>query len=147
MIRRRSRQQGLSMVEVLAAMVIFGAAAAVLFGWIAQVADRLAKLGQEQGQLFASLAAVEYLKTVNPMLEPSGSVVLEGGARLRWAAVAVGPEERVHPSSSGLYDVGLYKVEFAVAAGSSERQDSVYLAGSRQVRDDATVNPFGSPQP
>jgi prepilin-type N-terminal cleavage/methylation domain-containing protein len=141
MSMRPRRERGLSMVEVLAAMVIFSAAAAVLFDWIGQVAGRLGKLAQEERMLFARLAAVEYLKTVNPMLEPFGTVALSGDARLQWQSAPVGAVGRVYPDS-GLYEVGLFKVELRVVQAGEDQQQSVYLAGWRQVREAESINPF-----
>jgi prepilin-type N-terminal cleavage/methylation domain-containing protein len=140
------RERGLSMVEVLAAIVIFSVSATVLFDWIGQVAGRLGKLAQEERMLFARLAAVEYLKTINPMLEPAGSAVLSGDARLQWQAVPMGEANRVYPDS-GLYEVGLFKVEFRVAQAGQNQQQSVFLAGWRQVREAQSTSLFNPAGP
>jgi prepilin-type N-terminal cleavage/methylation domain-containing protein len=137
------RVRGLSMIEVLAAMVIFSSGAAVLFGWIGQVADRIGKLSVEQRALFVELTALEYLKTLNPMLEPAGRVELPDAVSLRWSSALVGDIEPTRPSGS-LYEVGLYRVELRAVSGATEVSQTVMLAGWRQVRELKQSNPFGA---
>jgi len=141
-------QRGVSMVEVLAAMVIFSAGAAVLFGWIGQVADRLGRLTTEQRQLFVRLAALEYAKTINPMLQPEGAVELPDRVSLRWSSqLAAGQPER-SLDAAAVYEVALYRVELVAsggAAGAASRS-SVLLAGWRQVREVQSGTPFSAGQ-
>ena len=66
-------QVGLSMIEVMAAMVIFSTGAVILFGWIAQMATRLSTLEVEQARLFAELSALEFTRSLNPMLQGKGA--------------------------------------------------------------------------
>ena len=75
--RWRSAARGFSLLEVIAAMVIFSAGATVLFSWIGQTATRLRTVGSEQRQLFGQLAALEFARTLNPMLRPSGELAME----------------------------------------------------------------------
>jgi prepilin-type N-terminal cleavage/methylation domain-containing protein len=79
-------QKGLTMVEVVAAMVIFCSAAAVLFSWIGQVAQRVGAFQEEQRVLFAQMRGIEYAKTINPMARPQGSQMFADGVRLQWTA-------------------------------------------------------------
>jgi len=131
----------MTMVEVLAAMVIFSAGAAVLFGWIGQVADRLGRLSIEQRQLFVQLAALEYAKTINPMLEPQGKVELPDGVSLRWSAQLAVESDR--PRAVDLYEVALYQVELVATRDAGVPvKSSVYLAGWRQVREVQGSSPF-----
>lgn len=135
------RQRGLTMIEVLAAMVIFSSGAVVLFGWIGQTADRLGRLSREQTQLFGELRAIEYLRTLNPMLHPAGEATL-GEARFRWTAQAIGSElpSRTPTGTEGNYVVQLFRVRLWVDGGDpSERM--LWLAGWRQVRT-APSNPL-----
>lgn len=136
-------QRGLTMIEVLAAMVIFSAGAVVLFGWIGQTADRLGRLSREQAQLFGELRAIEYLRTLNPMRDPAGEERI-GDARFRWRATPIGGEQpsRTPAGEEGNYVLQLYRVSLWVDGGQpSER--ALWLTGWRQVR---TVqnNPFGA---
>lgn len=134
-------ERGMTIVEVLAAMVIFSAGAVVLFGWIGQAADRLRRLTVEQRQLFVRLTTLEFAKTINPMLQPQGTVDLADGVTLRWSSrLAV---EGDTPKLVELYETALYRVELAaVREGGAEVKSSVYLAGWRQVREAQKSNPF-----
>lgn len=135
---------GLSMVEVLAAMVIFSAGAAVLFPWIGQSSDRLGRLSDEQRVLFAELASLEYMKTVNPMLQPHGEVRLLDGYRLHWRSRQLGAGETVRRPGS-LYDVGLFQVDVSLDLGDRQKphESSLQLAGWRQVRERSSQGPIG----
>lgn len=145
---QRARQAGFSMIEVLAAMVIFGTSAALLFSWIGQTADRLHRLNVEQGQLFAELAALEYMRALNPMQQPDGEVRL-GDTLVRWQAAPVGTEERARGpgATEGAYMVQLYRVRLttrsATAPGTpAANERSLYLAGWRQTHETRRELPF-----
>ncbi len=133
----------MSMVEVLAAMVIFSAGAALLFTWIGQANDRLARLSSEQRVLFAELAALEYMKTVNPMLVPVGDVRMIDGVRLRWSTLQTAGDETIRRPGA-LYVVGLYQVKVLVDLPGMQSKESVLqLAGWRQVREKSSAGPIG----
>ena len=138
----RRNARGISMIEVLAAMVIFSAGATVLFGWIGQTSERLALLAREQRELFTDMAALEYMKTVNPMLDPAGEVRLADGVRLRWQSDRLPGDDTVRRPGS-LYELGLYRVKIQVAAPQQAvRESSVQLAGWRQVRQPSAQGPI-----
>ncbi len=135
---QRQKQAGISMIEVLTAMAIFSSSAAILFAWIGQTADRLGKLETEQRQRFAELAALEFARSLNPMDQPSGRTKLQQDLEVNWQATPVGVAEqvRISPTSPGVYQVQLYKVQLQIhppSAGSSLPPLSVYLAGWRQT--------------
>ncbi len=146
-MRRRTAARhdaGMSMIEVLAAMVIFSTSAVMLFSWINQTAQRLNQLSAEQTSLFGELAALEYLRSLNPMQKPTGTVAL-GDTEVSWNAVPVGDEEqaRTNTGARGLYSLQLYKVELTVRpprVAPSHR--SLYLAGWRQTQDAKRETPF-----
>ena len=111
----RRSTRGLSMIEVLAAMVIFSTGATVLFGWIGQTSERLARLAGEQRELFTDMVVLEYMKTVNPMLEPAGEIRLSDGVLLRWQSERLPGDDTVRGPGS-LYELGLYRVKVRVSA-------------------------------
>lgn len=130
---RRAGAGGFSLIEVLAAMVIFSAGAVILFGWIAQTADRLGRLGAEQQSLFGELTGLEFIRTLNPMQRPEGEITI-GNVKVRWAAKAVGDESAVvSGGSQGGYIVRLYEVALTTTVGTAaEAARSVHLAGWRE---------------
>lgn len=141
---RAARQRGLSMIEVLAAMVIFASSAVVLFGWIGQTADRLGKLRTEQRQLLGQLTALDFLRGLNPMATPSGQTQL-GDWALSWEAQPLNAGEMVRneAGSAGAFQVQLFKVQASLrnTAGLKAEQ-SLVLAGWRQVKDTHNGMPF-----
>ncbi len=114
-------------------MVIFSAGAVILFGWIAQTADRLGRLGTEQQRLFGELTGLEYVRTLNPMQRPAGQITI-GDVLVRWNAKGVGDESAVHSGGSqGRYLVRLYEVDVITNVGAAaEAVRSVFLAGWRE---------------
>ena len=134
------------MIEVLAAMVIFSTSAVVLFTWIGQTADRLARLNTEQTVLFAELAALEYARGLNPMATPSGSTQL-AEIELQWRAQPVGAEapSLMLSGASGMYMVQLYEVQLDVRPpGVEPGRRTLMLAGWRQTREAVNETPFAS---
>ncbi|MBS0307082.1 MAG: hypothetical protein JSR43_17110 [Proteobacteria bacterium] len=130
------------MIEVLAAMVIFSTGATVLFGWIGQTSERLARLAGEQRELFTDMVVLEYMKTVNPMLEPAGEIRLSDGVLLRWQSERLPGDDTVRGPGS-LYELGLYRVKVRVSAPQQGvRESSVELAGWRQVRQPSSQGPI-----
>lgn len=127
------RSRGFSLIEVLAAMVIFSTGAVVLFDWINQTAARLGRLSEEQQRLFGDLIGLEYARSLNPMLRPSGETVIDG-VRITWQAAPVGEESPVRfGAATGNYLVQLYKVTLTTQARKSvaSAQD-LYIAGWRE---------------
>jgi prepilin-type N-terminal cleavage/methylation domain-containing protein len=142
----RCKTGGFSLLEVLAAIVIFSLGAAVLFSWIGQTATRLRTVSTEQQQLFAQLNAIEFARGLNPMQEPNGELAL-GNSRVVWRATAVGEESPVRTltGSAGWYVVRLYEVKLSIEQdklGTSQQQ--LYLAGWRQVKKRQKELPFGN---
>ena len=134
------------MIEVLAAMVIFSTSAVVLFTWIGQTADRLARLNTEQTVLFAELAALEYARGLNPMATPSGSTRL-AEIELQWRAQPVGAEapSLMLSGAAGMYMVQLYEVQLDVRPpGVEPGRRTLMLAGWRQTREAVNETPFVS---
>ncbi len=126
---------GLGMVEVLAAMVIFSVGAVLLFGWMSNAAERLGRLRGEQRQLFAQLATLEFAKSLNPMAQPDGELVLADGLRLRWGATRIGEVDAAGGIHGSLYEVALYEVVFRADSKWGELpQQAMTIAGWRQVR-------------
>ncbi len=141
----RQRSRGISMIEVLAAMVIFSSSAVILFGWIGQTSDRLSKLSAEQQQLFAELAALEHVRGLNPMKLPRGEALLQQSLTLQWEATPIGTPDRVRasPTTPGIYLVQLYKVEMTLRRpGTPEIKQSLFLTGWTQTSEVRRELPF-----
>ncbi|MEO3712043.1 PulJ/GspJ family protein [Roseateles flavus] len=136
-------QGGFSMIEVLAAMVIFSSSAVVLFSWLGQTSDRLSKLQVEQQRLFAELDALEYIKGLNPMAQPEGEVRI-GEQRIRWSSKAVGDALPTKAPSGGVgvYVVQLFSVKVTSFAPNSQSDQTIHLIGWKQTQDARRELPF-----
>ena len=136
-------QRGFSMIEVLAAMVIFSSSAVVLFSWLGQTSDRLSKLQIEQQRLFAELDALEYIKGLNPMAQPEGEVRI-GEQRIRWLSTPVGDALPTKAPSGGVgsYAVQLYSVKVTSFTATSQSDQTIHLIGWKQTQDTRRELPF-----
>jgi prepilin-type N-terminal cleavage/methylation domain-containing protein len=94
----KARNRGVSLLEVLVALVILAASATVLFEWVLQLNTRLRALNERQQQTLAQMQAIEFLNSVNPTLRASGSQAFggaDGGFVLRWDSKAATPYRRM----------------------------------------------------
>jgi general secretion pathway protein I len=142
---QKRAHRGLSMIEVLAAMVIFSSGAVVLFGWLGDMAGRLGKLSLEQQHLFAELTAIDFARSLNPMQQPTGSTTI-GEVMVSWRATPIGTESpvRMLTGSTGLYVVQLYDVDVQAEHPKAGRStQKLYLAGWRQTAEARRDTPFG----
>lgn len=133
---KRTSQRGLTLIEVLAAIVIFSTGAVVLFGWIGQMADRLALVNKEERLLFAQLTALEFARTINPMQKPAGTEQI-GATTVRWDSQEVGTAAAAYnpAGADGAYLVQLYRVNLQIEESTDlVARRELYLAGWRQTR-------------
>ena len=141
---RRAAPRGFSMIEVLAAMVIFASSAVVLFSWIGQTAERLSRLSAEHTTLFAELAALEYIRGLNPSDTPTGNVRV-ADADVMWKSAPIGAAAPALTLTGipGLYVVQLYEVQLEVRPlGVEPGRRTLMLAGWRQTREARNETPF-----
>ena len=95
----RQGQQGMSLLEVLAAMVILSLGATVAFTWFNQSASALAQVKIQEAELLARNEALEYLQHINPDLQPAGQVSMSG-YQIEWRS------QPVHPPVKSVTDLG-----------------------------------------
>lgn len=136
MSRRHSR--GLSLIEVIVALVVISGFGAALFVWAGQtlqMASRAA-LVQQQAELERNITELAF--SLNPVERPTGELIT-ATHRYAWRATATqGPSDQTrHPTGIGPYQVALYSVRFNVT--DLESPDAPLLserivAGYAQVR-------------
>ncbi|HEX5306371.1 MAG TPA: type II secretion system protein [Dyella sp.] len=130
------RQAGFSLLEAIVALVILSLVAMALYGW--QNANLFAIRRAEAHAVAndAARSALALVRTINPMLQPTGERPW-GNGTIRWNA---SPVEPIKPGVTavglpGYFDIGLYRVrvEIVPASGPIQRLE-VRQVGYKQVR-------------
>lgn len=147
MSHRSSR--GLSLIEVIVALVVISGFGAALFVWAGQTLQMASRAALVQQQAEVERNVTEIAFSLNPAARPSGDL-FTATHRYGWRATAIrGPSDQArHPTGIGPYQVGLYNVRFSVTdlaepdvSLTSER----IVAGYSQVRPRQTGPPGFSP--
>ena len=134
----RGSAQGLSLIEVIVALVVISSFGATLFVWAGQtlqIASRAA-IVQQQAELERNVTELAF--SLNPSERPSGDM-LTATHRYLWLALPVrGPVDQTrHPAGIGPYEVALYNVRFSVtdlAAPEPPLVSERWVAGFRLIR-------------
>ena len=79
------RQRGFSLLEAVVAMVLISGAGYALFGWINSNIMTLNSIREANARAESTQNILEYMNSVNPMLNPSGNASL-GQYKIRWDA-------------------------------------------------------------
>lgn len=108
----RSRQAGLSTIEVLVAVAVMGIALTPLVAVQAQIAQTHARYQAAYSNATLQKNALGLLQDMNPMKTPTGELDLDGVHHLRWTSQALTRVDRStdYPVGDGFYDVALYSV-------------------------------------
>jgi prepilin-type N-terminal cleavage/methylation domain-containing protein len=141
------RQRGLSLLEVLVALVILTGFGAALFTWAGQTLQSANRAIAMQRETELANNITELATSLNPALQPDGE--LETAThRYRWTAVPLrGPVDQVrHPAGDSPFQVALFKVSFTVTDLADGRAAAVgerTVAGHRLVRPVPSSGLFG----
>ncbi len=150
MSHRRSR--GLSLIEVIVALVVISGFGAALFVWAGQtlqMASRAA-LVQQQAEIERNITEIAF--SLNPVERPTGDLAT-ATHRYEWRATATqGPSDQArHLAGVGPYQVALYNLRFRVtdlAAPDAQLVSERIVAGYAQVRPRQSGPPgFNSAKP
>ena len=142
-MRRRSGPArpapGFTLLESVVALVIFTAAAMALYGLFSTNLIALARSHEISRQMPAARHAVEYLSSMNPREEGSGSFAFDG-IDVAWSARLLQPRRQSQGRTGGLgyFEVGLYEVEFSMSEGGRRMGTwRMRLVGYEKVREPA----------
>ncbi len=136
--RQLFRQAGISLLEVLAALVILSIGASVAFTWFGQSASAMGRLKEEESSLLARNEALEYLRAVNPVAQPTGEIDMPG-YQLVWTSRPIREAVR---TLTPLGTPSRYEVETGEAPWA---QFQLQLAGYKQVASSSAGGMFGIP--
>lgn len=148
---RRHTQAGLSLLEVIVALVVLSSFGAALFIWAGQTLQTAgrAQLIQRDTELERNIT--EHAASLNPAAREQGQLETPM-LRYSWKATLVkGPVEHVrHPQGLSPYQVSLYVVDYKVtelATGRLLKSSRRELAGFTQVRPRSAGPPGFVPMP
>jgi len=145
----RHRELGISLLEVLAALVILSLGASVAFTWFGQNVAAMNRLKDEEAGLLAQNEAMEYLRSVNPVATPAGDLEMSG-YRLSWNSTLIGPVTRaINPMGTpSRYEVSLHKLDVELKKPGADNPRWIHfqmqLAGYKQVAG-SSMSIFGTP--
>lgn len=136
------RQRGFSLLEAMVAMVILGSAGMALFSWVNASIASLRRVEDANARSAATLNALEYMQSVNPMLRPEGRIDL-GTFELAWRAERSGAfaDGVNYPRGLGDYQLALYDTQ--VRAYRADAQEwfelKLTLVGYKRVRQSINI--------
>lgn len=127
-----ARERGFTLLEAIVAMVLVSMLALAVFGWISTNVASLDAVRDVNAQSDATINIVEHMRSVNPMLTPTGEADL-GAYRIDWEAR---PITAVVDRRASLYQFALYdtRIKVLTRAGQPWFDVSLELVGYRKVR-------------
>jgi prepilin-type N-terminal cleavage/methylation domain-containing protein len=131
-------QRGLSLIEVIVALVVISGFGAALFVWAGQTLQTASRAATLQQEVELERNITELASSLNPSESASGE--LRTPSHLyRWqATVERAPTDQLRqPVGQGMYQVAAYNVRFTVTALDEARTALVserVVAGYKQVR-------------
>lgn len=148
--KKSTRQAGISLLEILAALVILSIGASVAFTWFGQSATAMARLKDEEARLLAHNEAMEYLRAINPAAQPTGEVDMPG-YRLNWTSRPIRDVVRTLTTlgTPSRYEVSLHELEVQLIYPTNNSlwtQFQLQLAGYRLVAPSSASSIFGTPE-
>ena len=107
--------RGFSLLEAIVALALISLTGTAIFSWINQSLSNLSRLNNHQAQTIQLDNALAYLRQVNPMATPQGSVVM-GDTQLNWSSELIEPQKRMvgRRGTPTPYVMGLYSMTVEV---------------------------------
>lgn len=144
-LRRTTRpKRGISLLEVLAALVILSVGASVAFTWLGNSASHLSKLKEEEAGLLVQNEILQYLRAINPTATPTGELELSGH-QVSWSSTPIAATIRATNPLGTLsrYEVTLYQMDIDVRKAKSASEPvwihfQLRQAGYKQVAGKST---------
>lgn len=129
--------RGFTLLEAIVALVLISTVGMATFGWINRSLDTLARIQDAQAHDLAVRNALDWMETVNPMLQPRGRERL-GSLTISWDSSEIQARRDGVGRGGGLslYQLALYETEVVVVEGDLERaRFSLRQVGFELVRE------------
>ncbi len=135
---RQHLRHGLSLIEVIVALVVISGFGAALFAWAGQTLQMVSRAALVQQQAELERNVTELACSINPAERPIGEL-LTATHRYQWRSSAIrGPSDQTrHPTGISPYQVAVYNVRFTItelAAPAEPLVSEREVSGYRQVR-------------
>ena len=141
----RSHARGFTLLEPIVALVIISGAGMALFSWINDSIGTLQRLQQNAARNAATHNAIEFMQSVNPMLDPDGERDF-GAYRVHWNAAATTPvhDGVGYPSGQDVYQFALYRTHVVAVTADDPHwiELDMKLVGYKKVRE--VFTPLGT---
>jgi general secretion pathway protein I len=142
-VNPKRKQRGFTLIEAIVSLVLIATTGMALFSWINGNIITLNRVQEINAENAATVNAVEYMNSINPMLTPEGKINL-GSCRLSWKTEA-GAELRDgvgYPFGTSLYKLSMYQTKVTVQKPDEQFWFAFTLqqVGYKKVRD--VVSPF-----
>lgn len=139
----RGKHRGFSLLEAMVALVVLSSAGMVLFSWINASIVSLRRVEDANVRSAATINALEFMQSVNPMLRPQGSMDL-GAYELRWQSreLTTPLDGADYPRGIGPFQIALYDTTVSLHqhGGAYWFEFNLQQVGHRRVR--TAINPF-----
>jgi len=136
--RLRRQQHGFTLMEAIVALVLIATTGMALFSWVNSNIITLNRVQENNAENDATLNAVEYMHSINPMISPQGQASL-GAYRLSWNAEATTePRDGAsYPVGTGLYQLAMYQTKISIRKSDGQFWFGFTLqqVGYKKVRD------------
>ncbi|MBL8511645.1 MAG: prepilin-type N-terminal cleavage/methylation domain-containing protein [Betaproteobacteria bacterium] len=138
------KHAGFSLLEAIVSLVLVATAGMALFSWINVSFISLSGVQAANARAAAETNALHYLRTINPMARPSGSVRL-GALSLEWQAKPLtAPQSNVGGGEGpGPFRVALYQTEVTLEEQPLVPRYRFTLYQMGYERDPFIADPFG----
>lgn len=135
MKRRLERARGFTLLEAIVAMVLLSGAGLAVFGWINANLSSLSRVHEANRRSNATVNALEFMRTVNPMLDPNGQTKL-AEYEIRWESRPL--TDTVDRLASN-YQFALFRTRIAVSRPDEPQWFELELrqVGHKKVRSSA----------
>lgn len=136
--RGRSSEHGFSLLEAIVALVVLASAGMALFSWLNSSTAALRRVEDANARSAATVNAVEFMQSVNPMLRPEGRMDL-GEYSIRWQATPLANviDGSAYPRGLSHYQLALYDTLVKASRGPRDEywfEFKLKLVGYKKVR-------------
>jgi general secretion pathway protein I len=134
----RRKQSGFTLLEAIVSLVLIASTGMALFSWVNSNIITLNRVQTSNAENAATLNAIEYMHSINPMTTPQGQANL-GSSRLSWQAEATTDplDGASYPFGISLYQLAMYLTKITVQKSDGQFwfAFSLQQVGYKKVRD------------